>query len=267
MFSREGTLLLSAWQVGSIRILSSGIVLLPFAIGAFSRIPKSLKGIVFISGWLGSFIPALLFCFAELQISSAFAGTLNSITPLNTLLIGWLIYKIPIAKAKATGVLVGLSGSFLLLAAKSGGQSYAPVYGLLVVIATICYGLNVHLVKQKLGGITSLDIASLAFAGLIPFSLAVLVFTGFFSLPLTEASYLKAVGASTLLGVAGTAFASVIFYRLVKMAGPVFASLVTYGIPFVAIGWGFIYGETISLLQWLALLFILVGVYLANRDK
>ncbi len=267
MFSQDGTPLLSAWHVGSIRILSSGIVLLPFAIGAFRKVPPGLRGIVFISGWLGSFIPALLFCFAELHVSSAFAGTLNSMTPLSTLLIGWMIYNIPVAKSKATGIMVGLAGSFILLAAKSGGQTSSPAYGLLVVAATICYGLNVHLVKQKLGGISSLDIASLAFAGLIPFSLAVLVFSGFFSLPLSEAAYLKASGASTLLGVAGTAIASIIFYRLVKIAGAVFASLVTYGIPFVAIGWGFIYGEAISLFQWIALLFILAGVYLANRDK
>jgi drug/metabolite transporter (DMT)-like permease len=265
MFTANGTPMLSAWQVGSIRILSSGLVLLPFAIGAYNRIPSGLRGIILLSGWIGSFLPALLFCFAELHIDSALAGTLNSITPLNTLLVGWAIYKIPIAKSKATGILVGLFGSILMLAGKWGGQTAAPAYGLLVVLATLMYGLNVHMVKQKLSGISSLDIASLAFAGLIPFSLALLAVSGFFTQPLLEPAYLKAIGASTLLGVVGTAFASIIFYRLVKTAGPVFASLVTYGIPFVAIGWGIVYGEAITSFQWIALGFILAGVYLTNR--
>ncbi len=267
MFSRKGEPLLSAWEVGTIRILSAGIALLPFAIFAFKRIPERLRLWVFISGWLGSFIPALLFCFAELYINSSLAGTLNSITPLSTLLIGWGFFNIPIAKTKATGILVGLAGSFLLLLAKWGTHNSSMAYGLLVLAATICYGFNVQLVKQKFSGISSTDIASLAFAGLIPFACVILGISGFFSKPLFTPVYLKATAASILLGVIGTAFASIIFYKLVKMAGPVFASLVTYGIPFVAIGWGLLYGETITLMQWVALGFILAGVYLANRNE
>ena len=62
----------------------------------------------------------------------------------------------------------------------------------------------------------------------------------------------------------GTVIATALFYMLVKKAGGLFASLVTYGIPFVAIGWGFVFGEDISLLQIACLGVILIGVYLAN---
>jgi drug/metabolite transporter (DMT)-like permease len=65
----------------------------------------------------------------------------------------------------------------------------------------------------------------------------------------------------------GTALASIIFYMLVKRAGTLFASLVTYGIPFVAIGWGLLFGESITLAQVGCLLIILAGVYLVNRNK
>ena len=121
------------------------------------------------------------------------------------------------------------------------------------------------MVHSKLKGVSSVQIAAIAFTGLIPPSLLVLLFTGYFKLPLGESAYTLSTIASSLLGVLGTALASIIFYIMVKRAGGLFASLVTYGIPFVAIGWGIYYGEKIMPMQVLALLIILLGVYLANR--
>jgi drug/metabolite transporter (DMT)-like permease len=71
--------------------------------------------------------------------------------------------------------------------------------------------------------------------------------------------------ASATLGIFGTAIASIIFYKLVKNAGALFASMVTYGIPFVAIGWGIWGGEHVNMQQVICLSVILVGVYLANK--
>jgi drug/metabolite transporter (DMT)-like permease len=59
----------------------------------------------------------------------------------------------------------------------------------------------------------------------------------------------------------------VLFYVLVKKAGGLFASLVTYGIPFVAILWGVYYGEKVSWVQVIALCILLLGVFLANRPE
>jgi drug/metabolite transporter (DMT)-like permease len=65
----------------------------------------------------------------------------------------------------------------------------------------------------------------------------------------------------------GTAVASVIFYILVKRAGAVFSSMVTYGIPVVANFWGLIYGEEVGWKQVACLALILSGVYVANRKR
>jgi len=58
-----------------------------------------------------------------------------------------------------------------------------------------------------------------------------------------------------------------LFYMLMQKAGPLFSSMVTYGLPFVAIGWGVMAGETISSSVFIALILILSGVYLANKKK
>jgi len=267
MFAADGSPILSAWQVAAIRIFTSGLVLIPFFIKAWQQIPGKLKAIVLVSGWLGSFIPAILFCLAESKIDSALAGTLNAVTPLSTLFIGWALYQIPVPRQKAMGILVGLAGCVMLFLNKTGHSIEEPLYAGMVLAATICYGWNVHLLTQYLSGISALDIATMAFVGLVPFSFALLLFSGYFNLPLLQPAYFKATIAASVLGIMGTAFASIIFYRLVKLAGPLFASLVTYGIPFIAIGWGAIYGEKITALQIIALAIILAGVYIANREK
>jgi len=77
---------LSSFQVASIRIVSAGLVLLPIAIMSIRLIPRKLMVYVFLSGTLGSLLPAYLFCYAEQQVDSGLAGVLNSLTPIFVIL-------------------------------------------------------------------------------------------------------------------------------------------------------------------------------------
>jgi drug/metabolite transporter (DMT)-like permease len=102
---------------------------------------------------------------------------------------------------------------------------------------------------------------------LIPPSVAILWISGYFDNPLIEKRVLLATAVSIILGVFGTAIASVLFYVLVKRSGGLFASTVTYGIPFVAVLWGLLSGEKITLPQVGCLGVILIGVFLANDTR
>jgi drug/metabolite transporter (DMT)-like permease len=237
-------------------------VLTAYQVGA---IPDNKKGFVVLSGLLGSFFPAFLFCIAETKIDSALAGTLNALTPVFVIITGFLLYQSKTSKAKIIGVLVALTGSFLLLLTRSPKANDNIGYAGFVLIATIFYGFNVNMVRHRLQQVGSLHIATLAFVFLTVPSGLILWFTHFFQLPLAEPVYLKATAASVVLGVSGTAIASILFYVLVKRAGGIFASMVTYGIPFIAIFWGLIYNEQITWLQVASLGVILAGVYIANK--
>jgi drug/metabolite transporter (DMT)-like permease len=57
----------------------------------------------------------------------------------------------------------------------------------------------------------------------------------------------------------------VLFYMLIKRAGGLFASLVTYAVPVVALFWGMLAHENVTVLQVFCLLIILGGVYLVNK--
>ena len=209
---KEGLLHLSAFQVASLRIVFSGIVLLPFAIKHFKSIPQNKLLLIFMSGVLGSLLPAYLFCVAELGIDSALAGTLNSLTPIFVIITGALFFNSKTAGNKILGIFIAFTGSLLLLFSKGQmPESQNMLYVSFVVMATICYGINVNMVYKHLHNIGSLQIASVALSlNAIP-ALIVLVLSGYFSLPLTNPGILYSTGHAALLGVFATAMASIIF--------------------------------------------------------
>lgn len=264
---KEGLKKLSAYEVAAIRMLSAGLVLLPFAIRSFRRMQKKDLGLLVLTGILGSFIPAILFCVAETQIDSALAGMLNALTPFFVILIGAVFFQSKVEVQKMIGVFVGFSGMLLLfLSQKSGSANSNVFFAALIVVATLSYGLNVNMTNRYLKHVGSLDIAAIAFVSLIPASLAVLFYTGFTQHQLSDIAVIKSVSAASVLGIFGTAIASILFYMLLKRAGTLFSTMVTYGIPFVAMGWGLLAGEAIGLLQVAGLAVILSGVYITNRQ-
>ncbi len=256
---------LSPYQVASLRLMSAGIVLLPFAIKAFKHIHSNKRLLVILSGLLGSFFPAYLFCVAETKIDSALAGILNALTPLFVIISGVAFFQLKVKMLQVIGILIGFVGLCLLVASGAHIDLTYFGYAFLVLLATLFYGINVNMVGRHMNGIGSLEIASMAFIFLIIPCFLILFFTGYFSLPLGNNAYLISTLASSVLGIFGTAIASILFYMLVKRSGALFASMVTYGIPFVAVAWGIWGGEQVSLQQVICLSVILVGVYLANK--
>ncbi len=264
---KEGLKAFTPYQVASLRMLSAGLVLLPFAWKALKHIPRSKMGLVIFSGILGNFIPAYLFCIAETQIDSSLAGILNSLTPMFTILVGVLFFKVQTNFVKIVGLVIGFIGLCFLLAAGKDVSLHNLSYAALVLLATLFYGINVNLIGRYMQNLGSINIASIAFAFLILPSWTVLYFTGYFNNDFSNPLVLHSLIASSLLGIVGTSIATILFYFLVKRAGIVFGSLVTYGIPVIAVAWGLLDGESLSLRQVICLGVILLGVYIVNRGN
>lgn len=257
---------LSAYQVASLRIISSGLILLPIAYKSYRQIPANKILFTFLSGTLGSLLPAYLFCIAEERIDSALAGVLNSLTPIFVIIVGAIFFQNKTSFNKVLGILIAFAGTILLFLSQPDFSAHSNGMDvILIVIATIMYGININMVRRHLNEIPSLQIASLALSlNAIP-ALIVLYFTGYFKYDLMDHGILFSTGYSCILGICGTAIASVMFYMLIKRSGTVFSSMVTYAIPIVAIGWGIVYGEKIGWKQIGSLVIILAGVYVANR--
>jgi len=257
---------MSAYDIAATRIVSAGLILLPIAIHGRKKVPTRLFPLVFLSGALGSLLPAFLYCYAEQGMDSSMAGALNSLTPVFVIVTGVLFFRRKTPVHKIVGILIAFTGTAILLGSKSDLRLSAGWhYPSMVVLATIMYGINVNLVAERLAGLPSLQVTAIALTlNAIPAALLLLL-NGFWQQPFHESHYQKAVLASFVLGVGGTATATFLFYRLVKKAGGIFASMVTYGIPFVAIGWGLYFHEAIGWREVICLLIILGGVYLASK--
>ncbi|MBL7882761.1 MAG: DMT family transporter, partial [Bacteroidia bacterium] len=216
---------------------------------------------------LGNFIPAFLFTKAETGISSSLTGMLNSLTPLFTLLLGILLFKAKTKLVNAIGIFIGFIGAIgLLMAGKSEDMNNNLLFGIYVVLATLCYALSVNIIKKELGGINSITATVWAmlligpFAGIYLFS-----FTDFITDIQTNAMAFQSLGYISILAIFGTAISVIIFNVLIKNTNALFASSVTYLIPIVAMGWGIVDGETILALHFIWIGVILLGVYLVNK--
>ena len=258
---------LTAPQIAALRIFSAAIVFIPFALFHISAVPRKKTALLIITGIFGNLLPAFCFAIALLKIDSSLAGILNSLTPICVVIVGILFFRDKIKTQKIIGVLVGFAGLCLLTLTQNNITLNNFGYSLLVLLATISYGINVNLVSHFLKEVKPLHIATISLAFMSIPSGFLLWQQGFLKIDFADSVVQWAVFNSILLGIVGSAFATFLFYVLVQKASGLFASLVTYGIPFVALFWGFIDGEIISITTLVCLAIILIGVYLANLPE
>lgn len=194
---------------------------------------------------------------------------LNSLTPFNTLIFGAWVFGFAFKRSQLFGILIGLAGTLLLIlkgADLNPNQNYW--YALLIIIASVGYAFNANIVKKHLNDLNALSIVTGNFLLLLVPAFVVLSFTEFFTTFDLENNVLtKSLGYVAILSIVGTGIAKTIYNKLVHISDPVFSSSVTYIIPLVAIFWGVLDGEKLSVLQVVGGIIILLGVYLVNRKK
>ena len=257
----------NAGEVGALRMFSASVVLLPMAIPWFKKFTRQQYIYLFIVGFVGSLVPAFLFAKAETGLSSAVAGVLNALTPVFVIIIGGLLFHQRFTTRTAVGVFIGFVGTVILMLASSEGSSFKlNYYAIYIILATICYGLNVNIIKYKLTGVPAVPLTAMAFTLILPFAAFYLfAYSDFTTRIAADPGAWMSVFYVVILGVIGTAAAMVLFNKMIQFISPVFASSVTYLIPIVAVIWGLLDGEVLIPLHFVAMVIILVGVYITNR--
>jgi len=266
---KKALLGLTPYQLGALRVVITGIFLFLMGFKTIKTIKTADWKWLIISGILGSFIPSFFFAIAETEIDSAVVSVLNSLVPLNAILLGFAVFKITSTKRQIIGVIIGFIGTTLLILKGSDlnpDQNYW--YAIFVILSTLMYATNVNIIKKYLQHVKPLTIATGNFVGIFIPSIIVLLFTDFFSEEtFNQPDFKMAMVYITVLSFFGTALAKILFNKLVQMSTPVFASSVTYLMPIVALMWGFLDGETFSWLQAIASVIILLGVYLSHKNQ
>lgn len=262
---KRGLVGLSAVQVGAFRIIFAALFLLIFGFRSLKKISRSQWKFVALTSFFGTFIPAFLFAIAETQVDSSIVAIMNSLTPVNTLVLGAGLFGIQFRKRQVWGVLIGLIGCLLLVLSGASAHPEQNYYYVgLVVIATICYATNVNLIKRYLPDLNSVSITTGNFAVLLVPALIILATTDI-SQKISFAETQDSILFVMILGVLGTGIANVLFFKLIQISSPVFATSVTYLIPIVAFFWGLLDNEMLTPIQFFGAFIILIGVYLSAK--
>ena len=258
---------LSPTQLGSLRIIFSSIIIFAFAWHTLKIITKNEWKWIIISAFLGSFFPAFLFAFAETEIDSSIASVLNSLVPLNTVIIGAIVFKIASSKKQIIGVIIGFIGTYLLIEKGielNPDQNY--LYSGLVILCSFLYGFNVNIIKKYLNEVPPVAIAAGHFSVIFIPAIIIFLLSDFNSEQIYDPDTIKSIGYVLVLSAFGTALAKVLFNKLVQMSTAVFASSVTYSLLIVSLFWGILDGELFSFNQFMATILIVLGVLLSSRN-
>lgn len=265
---KKGLVGLTQIQLGSLRTVLTAIILFSVGLPTLKQIKKPQWKWIALSALFGTFFPAFLFAFAQKHIDSAVASILNSLTPLATAVLGYLVFSIYTTRRQMIGVFIGLLGSIMLIMAGAHINPHQNHwYGILVLIASVGYALNVNILKKYLNELSPLAIATGNFVVIVIPALLILIGTGYFDEIWTVPEVQVSTGYIAVLALFGTALAKILFNKMIQISSPVFASSVTYTMPVVAVLWGIFDGERFGWYQAISALIVLFGVYLANQRK
>ncbi|MGD9560919.1 MAG: DMT family transporter [Pyrinomonadaceae bacterium] len=245
------------------RVLIASVLLLPLLLvkggGSGIHALRKRKHELFVLGVMNSALPFLLFAYAALSLTAGFSSILNATSPLWGALIAWLWMKNNPNAQAVTGLCIGFFGVVILVASR---ESFAAVGATLGVgaclLASCCYGISATYTKRFLAEVDSLTLA----AGTQLASVIVLVPIALILFPSTYPS-LAAWIALLALGIACTAIAYLLYFRLIRNLGATGALTVTYLVPIFGMTWGVIFLQeeiTYTMVVGTAVVFVGVGL-------
>lgn len=271
LFIKMGLEAFTPAQVGFGRLLVGAAVLV--AMVAFSRrwphFTWKQVGAIAVVGVAMSGVPMVLIPMAEQDITSILASLLNASTPLWTaLFVALLIPAERTTRAQFLGLLVGAAGIAVLVGAWDV-REFSLRGTVLMLTATAFYGIGGTLSRMLLTRVSSGAAAlSMTQVGLSAVMLApVAVLSG----APGEGAFSPtgpALWGVLALGVIGTSFAYVMFWKVVKLAGATTATSVTFLVPVVATILGIaVLNESLQWYEPIGALVVFVGVWLAGRSR
>lgn len=240
-----------------LRVLVGGLLLLAYLMLVRGTVGwrEHWKPFLFV-GAIGLALPFMLIAQALTVIDASTAAILNALAPLFASVVAAIWIRDPLTPSKLAGIVLCLVGTGVLV-----GWTPVPMTGreLLAasfsVMATALYGYTIVFTKVKLKAAspmgTSAGTLLMAAATLAPFALVA-------HPPHTPppAAWASVAG----LAIVSTAFAFILYYRLIADVGPVKAITVTLLVPVFGMVWGVIFlGEPLTMGRVAGCAIILAG--------
>lgn len=248
----------------AVRIVIAAIVIWGIVLAAGHEVPRSWAAwtAFFWMGLLNNLCPFLLIVWGQKEIESGLAAILTAAAPIFTVIVAGLWLKDePLTRLKLLGAILGLAGVALLIGPSAlGGLESSLLAQLAVLGAALSYAVaGVYARRFPRMNIDPIVAAAgqLLMSSLIMIPLA-LMFEAPQQLVESSANVWIAVG---LMAVFSTAFAYILYFRLLASSGATNAILVTLLIPVTAILLGaIILDERLHWLHFVGMLVIGLGL-------
>ena len=208
-------------------------------------------------------IPFTLFPLAQGSVNSAIAGMLNGAAPIFTVVVATILFRRAPGTRQLLGIPIGFIGVAAIALSAAGEGRNQMVGVVLVLIATVCYGIAFNVatpLQQKYGSLPVMA-RILAIGGILTAPL------GVSSIPGSRFAW-SSLFAVAAVGVLGTGIAFVLMGRLVGRVGATRASIVGYLIPVVALLLGvLIRNNVVGTVAVIGVGLVVVGAYLTSRRE
>lgn len=249
-------------------VVASGLLVILVLI-ARRRLPGAgpVWGYFVAMAVVGNVLPFMLISWGQQRIDSGLAGILMAVMPLTTLVLAhFFVTGERLSRHRLVGFALGFMGIVVLIGpetlARLGGSGEILFAQLAVLGGAICYAVNTIVAQRRPASDAWVTAA------------VVLTFAALLSTPLVAVQPkitvypVEAVLAVVLLGVVSTGAATVVYFKLVALAGPTFLSLINYLIPLWAVVLGIAFlGERPDWDAIFALILILGGIAISQRSS
>lgn len=258
---------ISPWAIVFARLFLAAMTLnvIAFLLRKFPPLNARLWGQLFILGLINNAIPFSLIFWGQQYIASGLASIINATTPLfSTLFVHYFKAGEPLNLRRFIGVLVGFGGVSLLI----GPSAFEGIGGhfageIAIIGAAISYALAAIYARR----FRHLPSIMPAIGQINSATLIILPIWLFIEMPLTHPALPDTTILISLLvlGVFCTAFAYMLYFRLIANAGATNATLVTFLVPVSALLLGhFFLGEQLTANQYAGMALIFLGLALID---
>ena len=265
MFMRAAAPAFGPIALVEVRVVIAAIcLLLLLAVRGQLHTLAPARGRLLALGVLNSALPFALLTYATLAMTAGMAAILNAVTPMWTALIGWAWLKQPARPLQWLGLGLGLAGVAVLVWGRSGLSvtgAPLPLAPAIVaaLVATASYGVAANFARSRLADLPSMTTAAGSQVG-AALTLLLPAIVAWPAVTPPAGAWLAAV----VLGVACTALAYLLYFRLIVRVGAMRAASVTFLIPLFATFWGALFlGEALTLQMLAGGAVILAGTALA----
>ncbi|EPO5349404.1 DMT family transporter [Klebsiella michiganensis] len=203
-----------------------------------------------ILGVINSGLPFLMYCLAAKWLPAGYSAILNATTPLMGAVIGFAFFAEKLTFRKWAGMLLGIVGIIAIATIGEPLSAEKQIAGVIAcLIATSCYAIAGFLTRSWISNKGGLDPKIVAFGSQIGASFFLLPFfiwsthSGPTVNWLQQEAWISVIAAGAIC----TAFAYILYFRLIADIGPLRSLTVTFLIPPFGVLWGYmVLNETVN---------------------